>query len=149
MYRAEAVSNFLVMVKNTFSVPGAQKPEHLIYNSNCDTKQQVMSSRDPYFADMGMCVDVWHFLNKHKVTHAFCQKHCNSAMYPKLQDKKGDWYFNTSVAEQTNAWLGSYHSMCHEMLPAKFNFFLDKMIRLWNVEMLKRLAASGQCPCVL
>ncbi|KAF8230269.1 hypothetical protein L208DRAFT_1476566 [Tricholoma matsutake] len=125
MYGAEAVSNFLVMVKNAFSVPGAQKPEHLIYDSNCDAKQQVMASQDPYFQDMGMCVDVWHFLNKHKVTHHFCQENCNPAMYPELQDgEKGAWFFNTSVMEQTNAWLGGYHSMCREMLPAKFNFFL-------------------------
>jgi hypothetical protein len=73
-----------VMVKNAFSVPGAQKPEHLIYDSNCDAKQQVMASQDPYFQDMGMCVDVWHFLNKHKVTHHFCQENCNPAMYPEL-----------------------------------------------------------------
>jgi hypothetical protein len=36
MYRAEAVSNFLVMVKNVFSIPGAQKPEHILYDTNCD-----------------------------------------------------------------------------------------------------------------
>jgi hypothetical protein len=65
MYGAEAVLNFLVkdavsqsfcfwhrypsqvMVKNAFSIPGVQKPEHLIYDSNCDAKQQVMASRDP------------------------------------------------------------------------------------------------------
>jgi hypothetical protein len=29
MFGAKAVLNFLVMVKNAFSVPGAQKPEHL------------------------------------------------------------------------------------------------------------------------
>jgi hypothetical protein len=126
-----------------------EKPKHLIYDSNCDAKQQVMSHGDPYFADMGICVGIWHFLNKHKVTHAFRQKHCNPAMYPELQDKKGDWYFNTLVAKQTNAWLGGYHFMCHKMLPVKFNFFLDEMIRLRNVEMLKRLAASGQHPHVL
>jgi hypothetical protein len=137
------------MVKNAFSVPGAQKPEHLIYDSNCDAKQQAKASNDPYFEDMGMCVDVWHFLNKHKVTHTFCQENCNPAMYPELQDEKGEWFFNTSIAEQTNAWLGGYHSICREMLPAKYNFFLDEMIRLRNRELLKRLAASGHHPHTL
>ena len=65
MFGAEAVLNFLMMVKNAFSVPSAQKPEHLVYDSNCDVKQQVMALGDPFFADMGMSVDVWHFLNKH------------------------------------------------------------------------------------
>ncbi|KAF8224723.1 hypothetical protein L208DRAFT_1116868, partial [Tricholoma matsutake] len=112
---------------------------HLVSDSNCDAKQQVMASGNPFFADMGMSVDVWHFLNKHKVTHEFCQVHCNPAMYPELMNEKGKWYFNTSVAEQTNMWLGGYHLMCHEMLPAKFNFFLDEMIQLRNIEMLKTL----------
>ena len=105
-----------------------------------------MKSNNPFFADIGMCVNVWHFLNKHKVTHEFCQKHCNPAMYPELMTEKGDWYFNTSIAEQTNAWLGGYHSMCCEMLPAKYDFFLDEMIRLRNIEILKNLEAAGHMP---
>ena len=117
------------MVKNAFSVPGAQKPEHVvIYDSNCAAKQQVMASKDPFFETVGMCVDVWHFLNKHKVSHIFCQQHCNPAMYPELMNEQGGWFFNTLVAEQTNVWLGGYHSICCEMLPMKFDFFLDKMI---------------------
>lgn len=134
------------MVNNAFSVPGARKPEHVIYDTNCDAKQQAMASGDPFFTNIGMCVDVFHFLNKHKVTHQFCQKNCNPAMYPELMDKKGDWFFNTSVAEQTNAWLGGYHSMCREMLPAKFDFFLDEMIRLRNIQVLQRLQAAGSHP---
>lgn len=147
MYGAEAVSNFLIMVKNAFSVPGAQKPDHIFYDTNCDAKQQAMN--DSWFDNIGMCVDVWHFLNKHKVTHRFCQENCNPVMYPELEDEEGNWYFNTSVAEQTNAWLGGYHSMCREMLPAKFDFFLDEMIRLRNVEVIARLAAAGHNPSTL
>ena len=61
-------------------------------------------------------------------------------------DSFSGWFFNTSVAEQTNAWLGGYHSMCQEMLPAKFDFFLDEMIRLRNVEVIKRLHREGRHP---
>jgi len=56
------------------------------------------------------------------------------------------WFFNTSVAEQTNAWLGGYHSMCREMLPAKFDFFLDEMIRLRNIEIIRSLQENGHHP---
>ena len=59
------------------------------------------------------------------------------------------WFFNTSVAEQTNAWLGGYHSLCREMLPAKFDFFLDEMIRLRNIEVIRRLARQGHHPSIL
>jgi len=61
-------------------------------------------------------------------------------------DALSSWFFNTSVAEQTNAWLGGYHSMCCEMLPAKFDFFLDEMIRLRNIEIIQRLQEKGHHP---
>lgn len=132
------------MVQNAFSVPGARKPEHIFYDSNCDARQQA--EKIPWFAGIGMCVDVWHFKNKHKVTHEYCQKHCNPIQYPELLDEKGKWYFNTSVAEQVNAWLGGYLSICREMLPAKYDFFLDEMIRLRNFEHLKKLQREGRNP---
>jgi hypothetical protein len=165
LYNAEAVSNVLVslfahhcrlfsqaaqlFVEKTFTVPRAHKPEHLIYDTNCDAKQQVMAHPEEWswFRDVGMTVDVFHFLNKHKVGHVFCQKHCNPAKYPELMGVDGkSWFFNTSVAEQTNVWLGGYHSMCREMLPVKYNFFLDEMIRLCNQMTTAKLAAAGHNP---
>ena len=147
MFGAEAVSNFLVMVKQAFSVPGAQKPEHIFYDTNCLARQQV--EKDPWFKGIGMCVDAWHFRNKHATSHAYCQLNCNPAMYPELMDASAAWFFNTSIAEQKNAWLGGYHSMCREMLPAKFDFFLDEMIRLRNIEVIRRLAKQGHHPSIL
>ncbi|KAF8801527.1 hypothetical protein BYT27DRAFT_7114765 [Phlegmacium glaucopus] len=144
MFGAEAVSNFLVMVKNAFSVPGAQKPEHIFYDTNCDARQQA--EKDPWFKGIGMCVDTWHFRNKHAVTHKYCQLNCNPAKYPELMDAFAGWFFNTSIAEQTNAWLGGYHSIVREMLPEKFNFFLDEMIRLRNIEVIRRLREEGHNP---
>ena len=96
-----------------------------------------------------MCVNVWHFLNKHKVMHEFCQLNCNPVMYPELQDDDGNWFFNMSVAEKTNTWLGEYNSIIWEMLPDKYDFFLDEMIRLRNIEVLQRLEKEGQCPRIL
>jgi hypothetical protein len=55
----------------------------------------------------------------------------------------GKWFFNTSIAEQTNIWLGAYHSMCREMLPAKYNFFLDEMVRLRNEVTIAKLSVDG------
>lgn len=139
-------SGWQLFVKNAFSVPGAQKPEHLIYDTNCDARQQAESRGDPFFKDMGMCVDVWHFLNKHQVTHGYCQEHCNPADYPELMGPDGKWFFNTSIAEQINVWLGGFHAICREMLPIKYNFFLDEMIRLRNEIVVAQLQASGHQP---
>ncbi|KAJ7033257.1 hypothetical protein C8F04DRAFT_1210932 [Mycena alexandri] len=137
-----------LFVQKACSVPGAFKPEHLIYDTNCDAKQQVLAHPDmwSWFTDVAMTVDVFHFLNKHSVTHTFCQEHCNPAKFPDLMTPDGHWYFNTSITEQTNVWLGGYHSIVREMLPVKYNFFLDEMIRLRNVQTLAKLAADGHNP---
>ncbi|EDR16176.1 uncharacterized protein LACBIDRAFT_301995 [Laccaria bicolor S238N-H82] len=145
MFGAEAVSNFLVMVQNAFSIPGAKKPEHIFYDTNCLARQQAEKSF-PWFKGIGMCVDVWHFLNKHQTTHQYCQENCNPIQFPELLDEFGKWFFNTSVAEQINAWLQGYHSIVREMLPDKFDFFLDEMIMRRNVEHLKKLAEQGHNP---
>ncbi|KAJ7157856.1 hypothetical protein C8R43DRAFT_882879 [Mycena crocata] len=148
-YNAEAVSNVLLFVQKTFSVPRAFKPQHFIYDTNCDAKQQVMAHpvQWSWFDGVGMTVDVFHFLHKHKITHAFCQEHCNPIDCPELLGPGGKgWFFNTSVAEQTNVWLGGYHSICREMLPVKYNFFLNEMIRLRNQSIVAQLEDAGHCP---
>ncbi|KAJ7630261.1 hypothetical protein FB45DRAFT_792746 [Roridomyces roridus] len=147
-YNAEAVSNVLLFVQKTFSVTRAFKPEHFVYDTNCDAKQQVEANPEAWwwFKDVGMSVDVFHFLHKHKISHEFCQEHCNPADHPELMGPDGKWFFNTSVAEQTNVWLGGYHSICREMLPVKYNFFLDEMIRLRNQQTVAKLAVGGHNP---
>ena len=137
-----------VMVQNAFLVPGVKKPEHIFYNTNCLARQQAEKSF-PWFEGIGMCVDIWHFLNKHKMTHQYCQENCNPIQFPELLDDSGKWFFNTSVAEQINAWLQGYHSIVREMLPDKFDFFLDEMIGWRNIAHLKKLKNEGQNPCVI
>ena len=56
------------------------------------------------------------------------------------------WWFNTSIAEQVNVWLGGYHSILQEMLPVKYDFFLDEMIRQRNVLTVEKLDADGHHP---
>lgn len=43
-------------------------------------------------------------------------------------------------------WLGGYQSICREMLTVKYNFFLDKVIRLRNELTVAKLAAEGHNP---
>lgn len=81
---------------------------------------------------MGLSVDVFHFKCKHKETHTFCQENCNPAAFPELLRDDGGWFFNSSAAEQANAWMGGYHAMCREMLVDKYDFFLDQMILRHN-----------------
>ncbi|EIW80109.1 hypothetical protein CONPUDRAFT_58890 [Coniophora puteana RWD-64-598 SS2] len=91
-----------------------------------------------------MCVDVWHFQNKHKTMHTFCQEHCNPADFLKLKSEDGKgWWFTTSIAEQVNLWLGGYHLIICEMMQVKYNFFFDEMIWLCNLNTLEPLKAKG------
>ena len=133
-----------ILIEKAMSVPRARKPEHIIYDSCCIAKQQA--ANNPWFDNIGMCVDPWHYTNKHKNTDTYCRINCNAADYPELLTDDGKWYFNTSIAEQINVWLGGYYSICKEMLPAKYDFFLDEMIRLRNIQLVGHLRATGQYP---
>ncbi|KAG1774919.1 hypothetical protein EV702DRAFT_1180541 [Suillus placidus] len=123
MVATEAISNVLHMVKTTFSLPGTQKPEHIMYDSNCNALHEVQSRNNTWFDNVGMCVNVFHFRTKHKEGDKFCQTQCNPAHYPELLNAHGSWFFNSSIAEQVNVWLGGYHNIVREMLPDKYDFF--------------------------
>ena len=93
-----------------------------------------------------MPVDVFHFKSKHKETDEFCQKHCNPARWTELADADGKWIFNSSAAEQVNAWIGGYLAMVREMLAHRYDFFLDEMIKRRNEVVLEHLANGGHSP---
>jgi hypothetical protein len=135
------------MVKKTFSVPGARKPKHMIYNSNCNALKEVEALDDTWFEGIGMCVDVFHLRTKHKASDLFCYTQCDPKRYPELINPDGSWYFNSLIAKQTNIWLGSYHSIVREMLPVKFNFFLDEMIMRRNWALVLKMEKAGQALC--
>lgn len=107
------------------------KPDHIFFDNNCTLAKSVKD--DPFFEDIGLTVDVFHFKSKHSEMDTFCQEHCNPAAYPELisEDNKG-WYFNSLIAEQTNMWLGAYHAICQEMVVDKYTSFLDEMILCRN-----------------
>ncbi|THV06144.1 hypothetical protein K435DRAFT_816015 [Dendrothele bispora CBS 962.96] len=146
-YGAEAVSNVILFVKAACSVPGAHKPELLVYDTACSLAKQLEATPDNWWEDIGLVVDVFHFLNKHKTTHEYCQKYCNPIRFPELVDEKtGKWWFNTSVAEQANVWMGKYGPILREMGVVKYNFFLDEMIMRRNANLVHRLASKGYNP---
>lgn len=130
-------------MRGTFE-PSGRKPEHLMFDSNCGLMKCVQ--HDPWWQDIALSVDVFHFDKKHSVTDIFCQEHCNPAAYEELKRNDGSWYFNSSIAEQTNAWLAGYNAICREMTVDRFNFFLDEMIMRRNRQVISKLRADGQMP---
>ncbi|KAG2031375.1 hypothetical protein BDR03DRAFT_936378 [Suillus americanus] len=133
MVAAEVLSNVLHMVKTTFSLPGAQKPEHIMYDSNCNALREVQSRNNTWF-------------DNHKEGDTFCQTRCNPAHYPELLNADGSWFFNSSIVEQANVWLGGYHNIMREMLSDKYDFFLDEMVMCRNCVLIKAMEDHGQFP---
>ncbi|TFK22315.1 hypothetical protein FA15DRAFT_681746 [Coprinopsis marcescibilis] len=127
-YGAEGVASVVEFIKQVYRVPGTM-PNHIFYDNNCTLSKMVNNpeNRDPAFANVGLSVDVFHFKCKHSVADTYCQVHCNPAAFPELlgEDDK-PWFFNSSVAEQTNAWIGGYLPICREMTPERYDFFLAR-----------------------
>ncbi len=121
------------------------KPDYIIFDNNCMLAKHVKN--DPFFKDIGLAIDVFHFKCKHSEEDKFCQEHCNPYVFPKLcgEGRKG-WYFNTSIAEQTNVWFGGYHLICWEMKMTKYQFYLDKMILQHNKITHEWLTKKGYAP---
>jgi hypothetical protein len=120
-------------------------PNHIIFDVNCTLAKHVKN--DPDFRNVGLAVDIFHFRSKYSKKDMFCQLNCNPALFPELcgEDGKG-WYFNSSIAEQTNVWLGGYHAICREMWPEKYDFFLDEMILQRNKMTKRKLEKHGRSP---
>ncbi|KAN0096936.1 hypothetical protein V8E55_001382 [Tylopilus felleus] len=144
MFGAEGIASVAEFIKRTFHIE-ALKPDHIFFDNNCLLAQHVKA--DLYFCNIGLTVDVFHFKTKHKETHMFCQEHCNPAVFPELIGADGeDWFFNSSVAEQVNIWIGGYHAICRKMLVDKYDFFLDQMILRCNHATKAKLCRSSRMP---
>ncbi|KAI0681980.1 hypothetical protein BC835DRAFT_1289183 [Cytidiella melzeri] len=140
-FGSEAVSSDFIKAVYQFVPP----PEHIFFDNNCHLSRMV-KGKDPYFDNVGLSVDVFHFDCKHSVTDAYCQQHCNPRSFGELQHRDGRWYFNSSACEQVNSWITEYQSMCREMSREKFEFFLDEMIMRRNKWILGKLERNGQHP---
>ncbi|KAF8583376.1 hypothetical protein K439DRAFT_1348921, partial [Ramaria rubella] len=110
------------------------------HDNNCKILPMLKNHPDPHFSHTIFPVDVFHFKSKHKESDQFCAKHCNLMNWPKLLTEGGCWRFNSSGAEQANAYFGGYQAVVREMQVDWYNFFLDEMISRRNEMLVKELA---------
>ncbi|KAG1856323.1 hypothetical protein C8R48DRAFT_608530, partial [Suillus tomentosus] len=125
MHNAEGVGSVAEFIRCVFRDPET-RPTHVFFDNNCRLALHVKD--DPFFQDIGLSVDVFHFECKYSKMDTFCQENCNPAAFPELKTDYGEWYFNSSACEQTNSWFGNFNPITRGMKPAKFDFFLDEMI---------------------
>ena len=138
------------LFRRLYTDVGHPVPDHIIFNNNCNFSKHVRGSEGPpkrppdhAFDNTGLAVDVFHFNCKHSKADQYCRDNCDSDKFPELRGEGGKrWWFNTSIAEQNNSWLGGFLSMCQEMLEERYDFFLDEMILMHNERLLEKLKAD-------
>ena len=123
-------------------------PHVIWHDNNCQLVAMLQNDTDPYlatyFQDCALPVDVFHFKSKHKERDINCGKNCNPYIWPELRTDDGkQWRFNSSAAEQTNAWFGGYQAIVREMQVDRYNFFLDEMIKRRNRAIIQKLKDAG------
>ncbi|KAJ7128595.1 hypothetical protein C8R44DRAFT_909853 [Mycena epipterygia] len=120
------------------------------HDNNCNIVKMLRNDPDEYlrnyFENIALPVDVFHFKSKHKETDLDCGANCNPYIWPELRTPEGKWRFNSSAAEQTNAWFGGFQSIVREMTVDRYNFFLDEMIKRRNRILVKDLRKRGKAP---
>jgi hypothetical protein len=128
----------------------ASLPNVLWHDNNCNIVKMLHNNPDEYrrnyFENVALPVDVFHFKYKHKDSDIDCGANCNPYIWPELRTTDGKWRFNSSAAEQTNAWFGGFQSMVQEMQVERYDFFLDEMIKRRNRVLVKDLQRRGKQP---
>lgn len=132
----------------------ASLPEVLWHDNDCKIVAMLNNDKDPhlrtYFSHCALPVDVFHFKCKHKESDTTCGLHCNPYLWEELRTNPGtpqeQWHFNSSAAEQANAWMSGYQAIVREMWVERYNFFLDEMVKRQNRIIIKELHCKGHSP---
>jgi hypothetical protein len=115
------------------------------YDNNCHVKKVLKRYPEDPLNKVALPVDVFHFKSKHKESDEFCGSHCNPILWDELT-VNGKWRFNSSAAEQMNAWICGYQAIVQNMRAVRATFFLDEMIRRRNEWMVMELSRKGKNP---
>ncbi|KZV70040.1 hypothetical protein PENSPDRAFT_579888 [Peniophora sp. CONT] len=121
-------------------------PSYWVFDNACSLRRHIDHQHDTYFDDTALVVDVFHAFTKHKENDAYCQTHCNPALFPDLHSAGSGWTFNTSICEQINRWFGKFQHIVREMSTFRYNFFLDEMLSINNRSVVARLEQQGHQP---
>jgi hypothetical protein len=68
-------------------------------------------------------------------------------MWPQLCINEEEWRFNSSAAEQVNAWYGRFQAIVRELQVDRYNFFLNEMVKQRNRLIIDDLVKRGHNPC--
>ena len=120
----------------------------VVYDYNCGQGRYLKDRPGKErWKDVGLPIDVFHFTSKHSKTDDFCLESCNPYRYPEMRTEDDQkWFFNTSVAEQNNMWIGGFNAVLRGMTQEKYGFVLSEVVTVKNEKTLRRLKETGQNP---
>ncbi|KAI1782053.1 hypothetical protein LXA43DRAFT_1151824 [Ganoderma leucocontextum] len=145
-YGSETTPQVLSLYRETYPFP-EYAPSYLIYDNGCGLYKHSKACGETLHEEIGLPVDVFHWKCKHKKSDEACSRHCNPYSFAELRvDDDGNWFFNSSIAEQTNVWFGGYHAIVREMTAVKYDFFLDEVIKDKNKLTRSKLMLKGCAP---
>ncbi|KAF7289811.1 hypothetical protein MIND_01355400 [Mycena indigotica] len=144
-YGSEAPNGVRAFWKRLFPTKRSL-PQVLWHDNNCRIVAMLKKDGDSYFSHCALPVDVFHFKCKHKEGDVDCGQYCNPYIYSELRTQNGQWRFNSSAAEQTNAWFGGFQAIVQEMSAERYDFFLDEMIRRRNISLVTLSRQRNQNP---
>ena len=121
-------------------------PSFIFFDNNCSLLKHLLSIGEERLLEIGLPVDVFHALRKHKESDGFCQLNCNPAGYPELYNALHEWLFNSSAAEQANVWFGKFLPVVREMSEIHYNFTVNEMILIRNEYTVSVLKKRGVHP---
>ncbi|KAH9818971.1 hypothetical protein DFH28DRAFT_1147882 [Melampsora americana] len=144
MYRAESV----VLVRETLERKFPVLPPIQFFDNSC-TFDKCLRKDLPAakrFSGTIRPVDPFH-MRTHSEKDAQCRKFNDPKRWPFLKKPDGNWRFNGSAAEITNAWYGGFLSICRGMHEINYRFFLEEMIRVRNESLLSKLVRKTTFCC--
>ena len=124
-------------------------PNYIFYDNACNLLEFLLANGERWISSVGLVVDVFHAVTKHKDTDEFCQRHCNPAGFRELLTDLQEWLFNSSAAEQVNVWFGDFGPIVREMTEVHHEFFLDEMIAIYNEHKVSELWKRGCRPRIV
>jgi hypothetical protein len=134
------------MLEKVFRAEGSM-PDIVMYDMGCGVYTHLRRIGSDLLKRVGFPVDVFHFKCKHTDRNTTCEESCNPSRFPELLADDGvTWVFNSSICEQTNAWVGGYQPILREMGVDRFVFFRNEMMMRRNRETVKRLEKQGHLP---
>ncbi|KIM23885.1 hypothetical protein M408DRAFT_76750 [Serendipita vermifera MAFF 305830] len=144
-FASEGIENVLNFWRELFP-SRRSKPSFMWFDNNCSVMKVLRSRPEDPLNQMLLPVDVFHFKSKHKESDAFCGNHCNPLLFRHLKTSDNKWTFNSSAAEQTNAWFGKFQAISRELRVDHYNFLLDEVIAMRNQQRLGELEREGKKP---